>query len=79
VRPQGRGVGHADKTKTTKPTKPTKQKTKKNKKKKSRNNCDAAKAQSLDAPLQRTKLSTYCRCQRVQQNEDTVNEDMRNF
>jgi hypothetical protein len=63
LRPQGRGVGHADKTKQQKTTKQKKQKQKK--KKKNRNNCDAAKAQSLDAPLHRTKLSTYCRYQRV--------------
>jgi hypothetical protein len=86
LRPQGRGVGHADKTKQQKQQKQKqKQKKKKKKKKKKKNhtnrtNRDAAKAQSLDdAPLQRTKLSTYCRCQRVQQNVDTVNEDMRNF
>jgi hypothetical protein len=67
LRPQGRGVGHADKTKQQKQQKQKKkkQKKKKTKKEKPRNNCDAAKAQSLDAPLQHTKLSIYCRYQRV--------------
>jgi hypothetical protein len=57
LRPQGRGVGHRRQNKTPKTPKTP------NQQKKNRNNHDAAKAQSLDAQLQRTKLSAYYKCQ----------------
>jgi hypothetical protein len=78
VAPSGRG-SRPPPTKQNNKTNKTKNQQRKKKKKKPANNRDAAKAQSLNAPPPCTKLSTCCRCQTVQQNVDTVNEDMRNF
>jgi hypothetical protein len=59
---------------------PTKQNNKNNKNKNQQKKKKKKKnSQQPRRSEKRTKLSTFCRCQRVQQNVDTVNEDMRNF